>query len=56
MIYGMLQNRLQGDLVHNIGKGAVESEREFIGEALPGALEEPILIGEGLHTQVACMI
>ncbi len=35
MIYGMLQNKLQEDLVHSIVKGAVEAERKFICEALP---------------------
>jgi len=35
MLYGMLQNRLPEDVVHGIVRGAVDSERRFICEALP---------------------
>jgi len=35
MIYGMLQNRLPEDVVHDIIRGAVRAERRFICEALP---------------------
>lgn len=34
LIYGMLQNKLPEDVVHNIVRGAVEVERHFICEAL----------------------
>merc|ERR1719460_2498838 len=34
MIYGMLQNQLPDDVVHDIVRGAVEAERQFICEAL----------------------
>ena len=43
-------------MFRSIVRGAVQSETDFICEALPGALEEPILIGKGLYTKVACMI
>merc|ERR1712129_509326 len=35
LVYGMLQNRLPDEVVHNIIRGAVVAEREFICEALP---------------------
>jgi len=35
LIYGMLQNPLPEDVVHDIVRGAVEAERTFICEALP---------------------
>lgn len=35
LIYGMLQNRLPEDVVHDIVKGAVDTERRFICDALP---------------------
>merc|ERR1712060_934818 len=35
MIYGMLQNKLPDDVAHHIVRGAVETERHFICEALP---------------------
>merc|ERR1712217_590036 len=35
MIYGMLKNQLPEDVVHHIVRGAVETERRFIVEALP---------------------
>merc|ERR1712060_871481 len=35
MIYGMLQNKLPEDVAHHIVRGAVETERHFICEALP---------------------
>jgi len=34
MLYGMLQNKLPEDVVHNIIRGAVDMERKFICEAL----------------------
>merc|ERR1711870_75932 len=34
LIYGMLQNKLPDDVVHEIIRGAVEAERKFICEAL----------------------
>ena len=56
MIDGMLQNMVQEYLFRSIGGGAGQSEADFICEAVPGALEENILIGKGLFTKVACMI
>jgi len=35
LVYGMLQNKLPDDVVHNIVRGAVSAEREFICDALP---------------------
>merc|ERR1719440_746843 len=35
LLYGMLQNKLPEDVVHNMIRGAVEAERTFICEALP---------------------
>merc|ERR1712203_1341227 len=35
LIYGMLQNKLPDDVAHDIVRGAVETERRFICEALP---------------------
>mmetsp|Transcript_52595 Transcript_52595/g.117925 ORF Transcript_52595/g.117925 Transcript_52595/m.117925 type:complete len:349 (+) Transcript_52595:44-1090(+) len=35
LVYGMLQNPLPDEVVHNIVRGAVEAERTFICEALP---------------------
>merc|ERR1711957_376577 len=35
MLYGMLQNQLPEDVVHGIVRGAVETERRFICDALP---------------------
>jgi len=35
MVYGMLQNRLPEDVVHDIVRGAVVVERRFICDALP---------------------
>merc|ERR1711957_125832 len=35
LIYGLLQNRLPEDVVHEIVRGAVDAERRFICEALP---------------------
>merc|ERR1712178_372895 len=35
LIYGMLQNRLPEDIVHDIVRGAVDTERKFICDALP---------------------
>merc|ERR1712228_957664 len=35
LIYGMLQNRLPEDVVHGIVRGAVDTERRFICDALP---------------------
>jgi len=35
MVYGMLQNQLPEEVVHNIIRGAVDTERQFICEALP---------------------
>jgi len=35
LIYGMLQQKLPEDVVHEIVRGAVEAERTFICEALP---------------------
>jgi len=35
LVYGMLQNRLPDEVVHNIIRGAVVAERRFICEALP---------------------
>merc|ERR1719215_1079929 len=34
LLYGMLQNPLPEDVVHNIIRGAVEAERKFICDAL----------------------
>ncbi len=51
MIYGMVQNKLQEDLVRSIGR-----EQWSPREALPRDLEEPISRDEGLHTEDACMI
>ena len=42
-------------MIHSIAKEAVESEKEFICGALPGILEEPILIDKGFRTKGACM-
>ena len=56
MIYGMLQYIAQEYLFRSIVRGAVQSETDFICEALPGALDKKILIGRGLYTKVACMI
>merc|ERR1712045_111708 len=38
LVYSMLQNKLPDDVVHNIVRGAVEIEIEFLTEALPVAL------------------
>merc|ERR1712137_768973 len=35
LVYGMLQNKLPDDVVHNLVRGAVAAERLFICEALP---------------------
>merc|ERR1712232_1097992 len=35
LVYGMLQNKLPDDVVHDIVRGAVTAEREFICDALP---------------------
>merc|ERR1719230_3488 len=35
LVYGMLQNRLPDDVAHGIVRGAVETERTFICDALP---------------------
>jgi len=35
LLYGMLQNQLPEDVVHNMIRGAVDAERTFICEALP---------------------
>jgi len=35
LIYGMLQNKLPEDVVHDMVRGAVDAERKFICEALP---------------------
>jgi len=35
LIYGLLQNKLPEEVVHDIIKGAVDAERKFICEALP---------------------
>jgi len=35
MVYGMLQNKLPEDVVHDIVRGAVGAERHFICDALP---------------------
>merc|ERR1711994_104369 len=35
MLYGMLQNKLPDDVVHDMVRGAVSAEREFICDALP---------------------
>merc|ERR1712024_370220 len=35
LVYGMLQNKLPDDVVHNIVRGAVSAERAFICDALP---------------------
>jgi len=35
MVYGMLQNQLPEEVVHAIVRGAVDTERKFICEALP---------------------
>jgi len=35
LLYGMLQNKLPEDVVHDLIRGAVETERKFICEALP---------------------
>jgi ribonucleotide reductase beta subunit family protein with ferritin-like domain len=35
LLYGMLQNKLPEDVVHDIIRGAVDAERKFICEALP---------------------
>jgi len=35
MVYGMLNNKLPEDVVHDIVKGAIETERSFICDALP---------------------
>merc|ERR1712086_324673 len=35
LVYNMLQNRLPDDVVHDIIRGAVTAERQFICEALP---------------------
>merc|ERR1712050_129795 len=35
LVYGMLQNQLPEDVVHDIVRGAVDAERKFICEALP---------------------
>merc|ERR1712050_598204 len=35
MLYGMLENQLPEDVVHDIIRGAVAAERQFICEALP---------------------
>merc|ERR1712079_655030 len=34
LVYGMLQNKLPDDVVHNLVRGAVSAEREFICDAL----------------------
>merc|ERR1712113_1017981 len=35
LVYGMLQNKLPDEVVHNLVRGAVATERKFICEALP---------------------
>merc|ERR1712232_1194874 len=35
LVYGMLQNKLPDDVVHNMVRGAVSAESEFICDALP---------------------
>merc|ERR1712050_129637 len=35
LLYGMLQNKLPEDVIHDMFRGAVDVEREFICEALP---------------------
>ena len=56
IIYGMLQNMVQEYLFRSIVRGAVQSETDLICAALPGALDEDILTGKGLFTEVACII
>ena len=48
VIYGMVQNEVPEHLVHSIVKGAVEAVRQFICEALPCNLREPIVTHEGV--------
>ena len=52
----MVQNMVQEYVFRSIVRGAAQSETDFICEALPGALEEEILIGKGLFSKVAWMI
>merc|ERR1719439_297271 len=35
LLYGMLQNKLPEDVIHDLIRGAVDVERGFICEALP---------------------
>ena len=56
MIYGILQNMVQEYLFRSFGRGAVQSEADFVCEAVPGALEENIVLGRVFFTKVACMI
>ncbi len=56
VIYGMVQNKLQANLVPSNMKGVVKAERNFISEALQCDLTEPTSRDEGLHTDVARMI
>ena len=56
MIHEMLQYMVQEYLFRSIVRGDVQSDADFMCEALPGALKESILIGKGLLTKIACMI
>jgi hypothetical protein len=56
MFYGMLQNMVQEYLFRSIVRGTVQSGTNLICEAMPGALEEKILIDKGRFTKVARMI
>ena len=54
--YSTLQNMDQEYLFRSFGRGAVQSEADFFCEAVPGALEENIVLGKGFFTKVASMI
>ncbi len=55
MFHGMVQNKVQEDLVHSTVKGAVEAERKFLCAALKCDFQEPMLRDEGLRTKAARM-
>ena len=52
----MLQYMVQEYLFRSIERGDVQSDADFMCEALPGALKEFILISKGLFTKSTCMI
>ena len=56
MIHEMLQYMVQEYLFRRIVRGDVQSDADFMCEALPGALKEFILISKGLFIKSTCMI